>query len=400
MKISFILTALLALATSAQAKSLKVFILAGQSNMQGHAKVETFDYIGDDPATASLLKDMRGADGNPVVCKRTWISYLTDNEAVKEGRLTAGYGALGSEPKIGPEFTFGITMEKAYDGPILIIKTAWGGKSLHTDFRPPSAGTYEMTEFQLKNYPKQEGHGIPKDFEKWKADKIKETGHYYGLMVGHVRKVLQDLKSACPDYNPAEGYELAGFVWFQGWNDLCDNHTYPEGDKPGGYDLYSTLLAHFIRDVRKEFNVPKLPFVIGVLGVEGAKANRGIMNFREAMAAPTAMPEFQGNAKAVQTAPFWDQKLGEIDGNRGKISQMEWMLNTKNINGPNKDGTMTKEDQVAYLKEYRAKMITPEDEALWNRGASNAGYHYLGCSKTFALMGRAFAEAQLSMMKK
>ena len=53
---------LLALSASAAAalKPLKVFILAGQSNMEGHAKVETFDYIGDDPATAPLLKRMRG----------------------------------------------------------------------------------------------------------------------------------------------------------------------------------------------------------------------------------------------------------------------------------------------------------------------------------------------------
>ncbi|MGB0742322.1 MAG: sialate O-acetylesterase, partial [Planctomycetaceae bacterium] len=29
-------------------KPLKIYILAGQSNMEGHAKVETFDYIGDD----------------------------------------------------------------------------------------------------------------------------------------------------------------------------------------------------------------------------------------------------------------------------------------------------------------------------------------------------------------
>lgn len=61
---------------------------------------------------------------------------------------------------------------------------------------------------------------------------------------------------------------------------------------------------------------------------------------------------------------------------------------------------MTKEQQEAYLKEYRAKLITPEDEALWKRGASNAGYHYLGCAKTFALMGRAFAEAVLKMGSK
>ncbi len=60
-----------------QAKPLRVYILAGQSNMEGHAKVETFDYIGDDPATAPLLQQMRGADGKPVVCQNTWISYLT-----------------------------------------------------------------------------------------------------------------------------------------------------------------------------------------------------------------------------------------------------------------------------------------------------------------------------------
>ena len=57
---------------------------------------------------------------------------------------------------------------------------------------------------------------------------------------------------------------------------------------------------------------------------------------------------------------------------------------------------MTKEQQ-AYVKEYRTKLITAEDEALWKRGASNAGYHYLGCAKTFALIGRAFAETLLEM---
>ena len=397
MKTSFILTALLAQATLAHAKPIKIFILAGQSNMQGHAKVETFDYIGDDPVTAPMLKQMRGPDGISHVCKNVWISYLTDDGATKQGQLTAGYGALGGDPKIGPEFTFGMTMEKAFDGPVRIIKTAWGGKSLNTDFRSPSAGPYVLNEFQLKNYPKQEGHGIPKDFEKWKADKVNQTGHYYRLMIEHVKSVLKDIKSAYPGYDPRQGYELAGFVWFQGWNDMCDSHTYPDSDKPGGYDLYSTLLAHFIRDVRKDLSVPKMPFVIGVMGVGGIQEKPNY--FRQAMATPAAMPEFKGNVVAVETAPFWDKKLGEIDENRGKISQMEWMLNAKDTNGPNREGTMTKEQQAAYLKDYRAKLITPNDEATWKRGASNAGYHYLGCAKTFALMGKAFADTQLSMMK-
>lgn len=58
----------------AQSKKLKVFILAGQSNMEGHASVTTFDYIGKDPLTAPLLKEMRNPDGTPRVCDNVWMS--------------------------------------------------------------------------------------------------------------------------------------------------------------------------------------------------------------------------------------------------------------------------------------------------------------------------------------
>ena len=64
-------------AASADAKPLKVFILAGQSNMEGHAAISTFDYIGKDPLTAPLLKEMRNPDGTPRVCDKVWMSYLT-----------------------------------------------------------------------------------------------------------------------------------------------------------------------------------------------------------------------------------------------------------------------------------------------------------------------------------
>ena len=126
-------------------RPLKVFILAGQSNMQGHATVSTFDSLADDPKTAPLLKEMRGPDGKPKVCEKVWISsvgclgdcYSDLNE--QKGKLTVGFGA-SNDVKIGPEFTFGLTMEKVLGEPILIIKTSWGGRSLHTDFRPPARG--------------------------------------------------------------------------------------------------------------------------------------------------------------------------------------------------------------------------------------------------------------------
>ena len=124
-------------------KPLKVFILVGQSNMQGHAKVGTFEHIGMDPQTAPLLNEMQLEDGTPRICENVWISYLSST-GEKRGQLTAGFGA--DENKIGPELTFGIYTQKRVDEPILVIKTAWGGKSLNTDFRPPSAGPYEFNE--------------------------------------------------------------------------------------------------------------------------------------------------------------------------------------------------------------------------------------------------------------
>jgi len=39
-------------------KPLKVFMLVGQSNMQGHARITTFEHIGMNPVTAPLLADM------------------------------------------------------------------------------------------------------------------------------------------------------------------------------------------------------------------------------------------------------------------------------------------------------------------------------------------------------
>jgi hypothetical protein len=412
------------------AKPLKVYILAGQSNMEGQARIETFDYIGDDPTTAPMLKEMRGPDGKPRVCERVWISYLTgspDRGTLGEGfgKLTAGYGSR-SDPKedggkIGPEFTFGIAMQKAYDGPILIIKTAWGGKSLHTDFRPPSAGPYEFNEAQLEGLQKQ-----GKDIEQIKADKTARTGRYYRLMIDHVKKVLADPKRVVPDYDPKAGYEIAGFVWFQGWNDMVAGDVYSDRSKPNRFAKYSEWMADFIRDVRKGLNAPKMPFVIGVMGVDGPiedvepRYKEQHKNFRAAMAAPAELPEFKGNVAAVETAPFWDEPLSAIAEKLGKPRGLAYHLRKGSLPGKvaadryplayamrreywdtdPKDRKMTKEEQQAYVKEYRDKLITPEDEALWQRGASNAGYHYLGCAKTFALIGKAFAEANLEMERK
>jgi hypothetical protein len=359
--------------------------------MEGHAKVETFDYIGDDPATAPLLKKMRGPDGKPRVCDGVWISYLTgggENIGEGFGKLTAGYGSRRNPAedggKIGPEFTFGLRMDEAFEEPVLLIKTAWGGKSLFYDFRPPSAGAYPRTERDIENNKNPESG----------------AGHYYRLMIDHVKMVLGDIKRVCPEYNESPGYEIAGFLWLQGFNDMVNRDVYPplaKDSTENRFDKYSEWMADFIRDVRKDLNAPKMPFVIGVMGVGGAKANEDNLMFREAMATPAALPEFKGNVVAVPTSPYWDEPLAAIQEKYEKVNQMAYLLRTKNKNQANADGLMTAERQRAYLKKYEAELITPEEVALRQRGASNAGYHYLGCAKTFALMGKEFAETILKM---
>lgn len=326
------------------AQKLKVFILAGQSNMEGHAEVRTFDYIGKDPLTAPILSEMRNTDGTPRVCDRVWMSYLTgpyDGSANGEGlgKLTTGFGARGDQPtkdggKIGPEFTFGIYMEKELREPILLIKTAWGGRSLNTEFRPPSAGQYKLPkeiQEQWDQHP-QGAHGIPKaeDRKKWQDEKDAATGVFYRMMIEHVKKVLEDPKRVCPAYDPKAGYELAGFVWLQGFNDLVDGTTYPGPDDTGRYDAYSDLLAKFIRDVRKDLSAPKMPFVIGVLGVDGESENAV---FRRAMAAPANLPEFQGNVAAVETAPFWDHAIAAAQPKQSNYNDIVGTAHTLRADG-------------------------------------------------------------------
>ncbi|MDX1682737.1 MAG: sialate O-acetylesterase, partial [Phycisphaeraceae bacterium] len=321
-------------AWAGDSKKLKIYILAGQSNMEGHASIGTFDYVGMDPKTRPLLEKMRGEDGNPAVADRVWITYYTGrhNGTPHEvhGKLTAGYGAIGprKEPgdKIGPEYLFGLKMQEHYDGPILIIKTAWGGKSLNTDFRPPSAGPYEFPQATLDKWAKRpEGaHGIPaQDKIPGRLKEIRErSGHYYRLMADHVKKVLADPGRVCPAYDPKAGYEVAGFVWFQGWNDMVDGNTYPDKNQPDGYREYTRLLACLIRDVRKLADAPDMKAVVGVLGVGGEEADGPIAHLRLAMKAITEVDDLKADVAAVPTAPFWDEKMASLQSKRGEVGRV------------------------------------------------------------------------------
>jgi alpha-galactosidase len=137
---------------TAATKPVRVFILAGQSNMEGAGQIKadpkrnggkgSLEFLVKDAATAKHFAPLVDSNGQWRTRDDVWISYLD-----RKGPLTVGFGARAGET-IGPELGFGWVMGDALDEPVLLIKCAWGGKSLAIDFRPPSAGkpTYSLGE--------------------------------------------------------------------------------------------------------------------------------------------------------------------------------------------------------------------------------------------------------------
>ena len=217
-------------------------------------------------------------------------------------------------------------------------------------------------------------------------------------MIEHVKKVLGDIKRVVPGYNAAQGYELAGFAWLQGWNDMVDGSTYPNRDKPGGYDAYTSVMAHFIRDVRKDLNVPKLPFTIAVLGVGGPTSKYGPeeqrykathQNFRDAMAAPAKMPEFKDNVAAMLMENYWDLELSAAKSKDNAIKQKAKRLAA--------DGKMNPADEKAALEKMRLEGLTERERKILEVGISNLEFHYLGSAKILGGVGKGLAEAMAEL---
>ncbi|MFN5962737.1 MAG: sialate O-acetylesterase [Verrucomicrobiota bacterium] len=388
--------AALLIVTPTSAAPLKVYLMSGQSNMQGFCSVKTFPQIGADPATATLLRKIVNADGTPRVHENIWISTSGCAKDEQPGQLTTGYGGGKGGDRIGPELTFGITMQEHLKQPMLIIKAAWGGKSLCRDFRPPSAGIHPTHTSALAELKRQN-----KDTAELEKEYAEGHGKYYRMMISHAQSVLGDIRKVYPAYDAAQGYELAGFVWFQGENDFGDQATYPNPGEPGGYDEYTRLLACLIRDVRQELKAPQMRTVIGVLGFNGELETERyrqiepqhipwLREFRKAMAAPAEIPEFKGQVTAVRTEEFWEPRLEELQGRWKRVKARNGELNAQGL---------SKEAQKAAIDEFLRTVYTPEEWKLMETGVSHACYHYLGSSKIMARIGKSFAEAMIQLEK-
>jgi hypothetical protein len=258
----------------ASTNRVKVFILAGQSNAEGHGEITrdgfqgTLDYtVANEAATYGHLKD--GADW--AERDDAWIWYKRGGTTLVKGKLTAGYGA--SATTIGPELQFGHAMGDYYGEKVLLIKTAWGGKSLRTDFRPPSSGW---------------GLDVP--------GTAGDEGFYYKEMLDFVVDAMGNLPTYFPEYDPADGYEIAGFGWHHGWNDRVT---------PSFAAEYETNMVNFITDVRASLGVPALPFVIATTGMDGNPDYSAVELAQLEMTNVTAYPQFAGNVAVTDTQDFY-----------------------------------------------------------------------------------------------
>lgn len=256
-----------------ETRYLRVFVLAGQSNMEGQAVVDLDHpqhYNGGRGTLARLLQSpehvgrmghLRDANGRWATRDDVWVRFQTA-QRLKRGPLSIGFAGYDDLHHFGPELQFGHVVGDALDDPVLIVKTAWGGKSLFQDFRPPSSGG--------------------------------TTGPYYRRMVDEVRQAIEHHAEDFPETAGAIP-ELAGFVWFQGWNDMIDEQARAE---------YEQNLVNLIKDFRKEFRSPLLPVVVGELGNGGPEASEPMRQIREAQRRACQRPEFNSLVSFVPTARF------------------------------------------------------------------------------------------------
>lgn len=274
-RIGCLLLALLVAPTpwaSAQER-LRVFVLAGQSNMQGQAVVDLDDPRDYNGGKGNLewvmahsehrdsMKHLRQANGEWTVRDDVFIRYRTEHE-LKRGPLSIGFAVYGGQHHFGPELQLGHIVGDHYDEPVLLIKTSWGGKSLFQDFRPPSSSG--------------------------------ETGAFYTQMLAEVEEAIREIPNDFPhlaNHQP----KIEAFVWFQGWNDMIDAR---------GREEYTDNFVNLVHDLRSEWKQPELPIIIGETGNGGANVDENLLSLRrsQAAAAERILPE--GSARFVETHTF------------------------------------------------------------------------------------------------
>jgi alpha-galactosidase len=365
---------------------VKVLILSGQSNMEGKAAVSTLDAVINDPNTRDQFEHLK-PNGKWLVRDDVWVTFLDRSgrgrAAPIYGPLTVGYGS----PKrardknhqkvpvktIGPELGIGQVLGDYFDEQVLLIKAAWGGRAVKYTFRPPGA---MPSDEQIK----EEVAAIK--LRKPEADVTFEShkegyGRDYRKILSETERVLGDIKKYFPDYDESQGYEVVGFVWFQGWNDGVGQ----------GNPEYVKQMADFIRDIRQDLKSPNLPFVIGELGIDGVDADGWVANFRKQQAEIAALPEFKDNVRLAKTAHCWHQGPYDMSDRWTEFQALARANAAKAADDPTRIDP-GKFFQKNWVQKYAKELAYTSDKR----------YHYNGSGRSYYEMGQSMGRAMLEML--
>jgi Carbohydrate esterase, sialic acid-specific acetylesterase len=229
------------------AKKLKVFICAGQSNMDGRAD---FDKISD--ADKQRLA---------VVQPRVKLAYNMQPVVPLTGaKGTEGLKKkYGADHSFGPEIFFGICLAEANPGDqFLLIKRSVGATSLYGRWNPD-----------------------------WDSAKAKVMGEekaapLYPDLIAYVREILSAY--------PKDSYEICGMLWVQG---EADGNVSGYGPEPA--KAYGQNIKNLITRVRTDLGVPDLPFMMFQV-VMGGDVVRGMQEAAATVKNVTAIPRSMDQA--------------------------------------------------------------------------------------------------------
>jgi alpha-galactosidase len=258
-------------------------------DLKGNGDLETlvkkqgrFPYLLDKDGEWSVRNDV-------ILCE----SYLDANK-FKGGRSTA-LTATANGKFIGPELGFGYVMGTFHDEPVLIIKSTIGNRSLAWDCLPPGSERYEVDDMVYAGY---------KDTpDKWKKGTTPKkinwyAGKQYDEYTQAIRGVLDNFDTLYPQYKD-QGYEIAGFAWWQGHKDQNPVHA----------SRYEQNLVNLIKAWRKEFNAPNAKWVIATIAFGGWELGEPGKTVADAQLAVSGdsgkYPEFNGNVKTIEARDFW-----------------------------------------------------------------------------------------------
>ncbi|WP_437878501.1 sialate O-acetylesterase [Sorangium sp. So ce513] len=229
----------LSVSASAMAQPVKVFVLAGQSNMVGFG-------VGDElPAALQSQRDI-------------WYDHF--NPDARQGGMyaaatSADWGPLepkGEARRYGPEITFGHAIAAAYpEHRIAIVKVAQGGTNLVDHWGRGLAPDSESL------YKSQLYHAL--------LGKL-DSATYEGDRALQYPDEPTRLDSALARLE-AEGHdvEIAALLWMQGENEAGWSAAFN----------YGNALRAFIAAIRADVGVPDLPVVIGRISDNLYPANGG-----------------------------------------------------------------------------------------------------------------------------